>query len=161
MLEVGFDADVRWASAAPPWVVLEYSVPDDRPGVLDVSLQWVGKPAARWPEATWWSFSPVVSDPAAWQMVKLGEPVSPLDVVSRGARSLHAVERVAHPDGVVVDLPDTPLVAPGEPALLRFDDRLPDLSTGWHVCLYDNVWGTNFPMWCPGDVRLRASIRWS
>lgn len=161
VLEVGFDTDVRWASAAPPWVVLEYSVPDDRPGVLDMSLQWVGKPAARWPEATWWSFSPVVTDPAAWQMVKLGEPVSPLDVVSRGARSLHAVERVAHPDGVVVDLPDTPLVAPGEPALLRFDDRLPDLSTGWHVCLYDNVWGTNFPMWCPGDVRLRASIRWS
>ena len=38
-------------------------------------------------------------------------------------------------------------VAPGSPALLRFDDRLPDLAGGWHVCLYDNVWGTNFPMW--------------
>jgi hypothetical protein len=94
-------------------------------------------------------------------MVKLGEVVSPLDVVSRGARTLHAVERVQHePSGLWLDLPDSPLVAPGRPALLTFENELPDLSGGWHVCLYDNVWGTNFPMWCPGDARFRATLGW-
>ena len=86
--------------------------------------------------------------------------VSPLDVVSRGARTLHAVDAVRHRDGFRLELIDAPLVAPGSPSLLRFEDRLPDLAGGWHVCLYANVWGTNFPMWCPGDARFRLTLGW-
>lgn len=93
-------------------------------------------------------------------MTKLGEQVDPLDVVSRGARNLHAVESVQHRGGVRLDLPDAPLVSPGAPSLMRFEDRPPDLRGGWHVCLYDNVWGTNFPMWCPGDARFRVTFGW-
>lgn len=82
-------------------------------------------------------------------------------MVSRGARNPHAVERVEHaPSGVWLDLPDAPLVAPGRPALLTFDDRPADLAGGGHVCRYDNVWGTNFPMWCPGDARFRTTLGW-
>ena len=161
LLELAFPDAAREASSAPPWLVLEYAVPDEHPDRLECWLQWTAKPAARWPESTWWSFAPIVEHPEDWQMVKLGERVSPLDVVSRGARNLHAVERVEHErSGVWLDLPDAPLVAPGRPGLLTFDDQLPDLSGGWHVCLYDNVWGTNFPMWCPGDARFRATLGW-
>ena len=160
LLELAFSEEVRATSAAPHWVILGYEVVDDRPDELSCWLQWVGKPAARWAESTWWSFVPTVPDAQAWTMVKLGEEVSPLDVVSRGARTLHAVESVVHPSGLRMDLIDAPLVAPGSPSLLRFDDRLPDMSGGWHVCLYDNVWGTNFPMWCPGDARFRLRLAW-
>ncbi|MBS1836615.1 MAG: DUF5054 domain-containing protein [Actinobacteria bacterium] len=160
VVELSFSEEVRSASSAPVWVVVGYEVLDGSPDRLECWLQWVGKPAGRWPESTWWSFTPSVTDPQRWTMLKLGEEVSPLDVVSRGARTLHVVESVQHPDGVRIDLPDAPLVAPGSPSLLRFEDRLPDLDGGWHVCLYDNVWGTNFPMWCPGDARFRLTLDW-
>lgn len=161
IVELCFSEEVRSTSAAPPWVLVGYELADGLEGQMSCWLQWVGKPAARWPESTWWSFTPSVSDPGRWSMVKLGEDVSPLDVVSGGARTMHAVDAVHHPDGVRIELPDSPLVAPGSPSLLRYEDRLPDLDGGWHVCLYDNVWGTNFPMWCPGDARFRATFGWS
>lgn len=161
LVELGFPEEVRSTSGAPHWVLIGYELVDGEPDRLSCWLQWFAKPAARWPESTWWSFMPTVGDPSMWNMVKLGEEVSPLDVVSRGARTLHAVESVRHPDGLWIDLPDAPLVAPGSPSLLRFEDRLPDLGGGWHVCLYDNVWGTNFPMWCPGDARFRLTFGWA
>jgi Domain of unknown function (DUF5054) len=160
VVELSFPDEVRTTSAAPHWVLLEYSAPDGDGSRLDCTVQWVGKPAARWAESTWWSFNPVVDDPDRWTMTKLGEAVSPTDVVSRGARTLHAVDAVRHDSGVTLEVTDAPLVAPGRPALLSFTDELPDLTGGWHMCLYDNVWGTNFPMWCPGDARFRATLRW-
>ena len=41
----------------------------------------------------WVQFAPSshVADPESWQMYKLGQPVSPLDVVYNGSRSLHVV----------------------------------------------------------------------
>jgi hypothetical protein len=162
VLELHFPDVVRETSAAPPWVLVEYLVPDDEPAVVRCRLQWVAKDAARWPESTWWCFRPLVDGAGQWSMTKLGERVDPSDVVSRGARSLHAVESVVHgPAGVRLELLDPALVAPGEAALLRFEDRVPDLEGGWQVCLYDNVWGTNFPMWCPGDASFRIDLHWS
>jgi hypothetical protein len=162
VLELHFTDVVRETSAAPPWVLVEYVVDDDEPEVLHCRLHWVAKDAARWPESTWWCFRPLVAGAEHWRMTKLGERVDPREVVSRGARSLHAVESVVHePSGVRLDLLDPALVAPGEAALLRFEDRVPDLEGGWQVCLYDNVWGTNFPMWCPGDATFRIDLHWS
>lgn len=160
ILELSFSDEVRAASAAPYWVLVGYEWRAGAPTELSCWLQWHGKPAARWPESTWWSFVPAVDDPTAWTMTKLGELVDPLDVVSRGARNLHAVESVQHPDGVHILAPDAPLVSPGRPSVMRFEDELPELAGGWHVCLYDNIWGTNFPMWCPGDARFRLTLGW-
>ncbi|NOG48471.1 MAG: hypothetical protein HND48_02750 [Chloroflexi bacterium] len=51
------------------------------------------------------------------------------------------------------------LVAPGRPSLLDFHNRLPDMSGGVHFNLYNNVWGTNFPMWFEDDARFRFVLR--
>ena len=51
------------------------------------------------------------------------------------------------------------LVAPGEPSLLNFSNRQPPLQHGMHVNLYNNVWGTNFPMWYAEDARFRFVLR--
>jgi len=127
-------------------------------GRLQLELRWSGAVAARWPRAVWWSFAPVVDDPSAWRMSKLGEWVDPADVVDDGGRDLHVVERLSHPDGVDLVPLDTGLVAPGAPRLLEWGGPAPDLSGGWHLCCHANLWGTNFPMWVAGDGRFRVEL---
>ena len=41
----------------------------------------------------------------------------------------------------------------------EWDETPVDLAGGWHVCLYDNLWGTNFPMWYEDDAKFRFSLR--
>ena len=53
---------------------------------------------------------------------------------------------------------DAPLVAPGTPLLLDFNNNQPDLTQGVHFNLYNNLWGTNFPMWFEDDCRLRFKV---
>ena len=121
-------------------------------------LSWFDLAAARWPVAWWWTFCPVVQAPERWRMEKLGELLSPLDVVPGGAHRLHAADRLVHPD-LSLELIDAPLAAPGSPRLLEWDDQPIDLRGGWYLCLYDNVWGTNFPMWVEGDGMARVGLR--
>ena len=54
---------------------------------------------------------------------------------------------------------DALLVSAGQPSLLNFSNELPDLDNGFHFNLYNNVWGTNFPMWFEDDSLFRFSIR--
>ena len=46
----------------------------------------------------WLRFAPGLADPASWIMYKLGQPVSPLDVMLNGSQSQHAVG----PEGISV-----------------------------------------------------------
>jgi len=43
--------------------------------------------------------------------------------------------------------------------LLNFTDEQSDLLGGIHFNLYNNVWGTNFPMWYEKDARFRFLLR--
>ncbi len=128
------------------------------PGALELELAWWDRPAARWPGAVWWQLAPPVTDPFGWWMVKLGELVSPFDVVAGGATRLHVVDRIVHRDGTSIEPIDSGLVAPGPPRLLVWDDEPVSLDQGWYVCVHANLWGTNFPMWAEGDGRCRAVI---
>ena len=155
---------------APPevWCAWRFSTADGGnaegdAGDVECRVRWPRKRANRLPEALWCSFVPPVAEPERWVMDKLGQQVSPLDVVRRGGRSLHAVG----PGGVSYDGPDgavrlasldAPLVAPGRPNLLDADPPLPDMAGGWHVLLADNCWGTNFPMWIEGPMAYRFTI---
>lgn len=135
-------------------------VADPAGAVLTGEVWWVGKPANRLPEALWCSFTPAVAAPQRWTFDKLGSSVSPLDVVRRGGRALHAVGdggmTHAGPEGRLrLTSLDAALVAPGVPNLLDADPGPPDLAGGLHVLLADNCWGTNFPMWIEGPARNR------
>lgn len=162
VIRLHLPAESRRLSGAPRLIEVELtdaSPVGDEGGVLRAEVRWDAKPANRLPEATWVSFRPVVDDPAWWMFDKLGEDVSPLDVVCRGARHLHAVgDGGAHNGDLRLRSLDAPLVAPGRPALLPVDDELPDLAGGLHVCLHDNLWGTNFPMWSEGPARFRFEL---
>ena len=163
LAEVAVEArfpDEAVALGAPPTVWTVWSLAPS--GDLALDVLWPDKPATRLPEATWCSFVPIVAEPARWELDKLAQRVSPLDVVRRGGRSLHAVGEGMHYDGpdghLTIATSSAPLVAPGRPNLLDADPPVPDLDGGFHVLLHDNCWGTNFPMWNQGPAAFSFSI---
>lgn len=169
--EVGVDCllvelslpDEAWRHAgAPRAITVEYRFPTSQP-VMEVVVQWFDKPANRMPEAVWFAFQPPVAVPDAWRMEKMGQWVSPLEVVRNGNRNLHAIDRgvrYEERDGrLLVESLDAPLVAPGMPRLLQFDRTQPPLELGMHFNLFNNVFPTNFPLWYGEDARFRFVVR--
>lgn len=142
---------------APRKVFLQYIFPHSEVAfALDVF--WSGKLATRLPEAIWLSCQPRLARPQDWRIEKMGEWFSPLEVIRNGNRNLHAVEREVHNGGFTIETLDAPLVAPGRPRLLEFDNAQPDLAGGMHFNLFNNVWGTNHPMWYEDDARFRFLV---
>ncbi|MBA3944733.1 MAG: hypothetical protein H0X37_09260 [Herpetosiphonaceae bacterium] len=139
-------------------------MPDDA-AQIQQTLQWFDKPACRIAEAIWCSFVPIASDAKGWRLDKLGEAIGPHDVIRNGNRKLHAVGRgFSYHDatgGFELETLDAPLVAPGTPSLLDFNNRQPVMTRGMHVNLFNNVWGTNFRMWCDDDMRFRFILTFS
>ena len=147
---------------APAELTIEVILPAEAPTV-EMSLQWFSKQACRLPEASWFSFCPSITNANGWTMDKLGWDFSPLEVVRNGNRRLHAVGKgVKYRDergSCEIQSVDVPLVAPGEPSLLDFNNRQPSLRRGMHFNLHNNVWGTNFPMWYEEDALFRFILR--
>ncbi|WP_078378735.1 DUF5054 domain-containing protein [Sutcliffiella halmapala] len=147
---------------APREVEIQYSFYKNHPSI-DVELNWFEKQANRLPEAIWFSFALKVDNANLWRMDKMGEMISPLEVVKNGNRNLHAVQSGLHYHGadgiVVIESKDAAIVSPGEKRLLQLDNTFASLSEGFHFNLYNNVWGTNFPMWYEDDAKFRFSIK--
>jgi hypothetical protein len=141
------------------WV--EYIFPDAGSKIA-CTVQWFGKSATRIAEAIWLSFVPRLAAPQNWRLDKLGESVSPLEVILNGNRKLHAVgEGVSYHggDGVLtLRSLDAALVAPGERSLVNFNNCQPELWHGMNFLLYNNTWCTNFPMWYDEDAHFRFEI---
>ena len=142
---------------SPQIITVELVLPN-KSKELQVTLQWFNKPAYRLPEASWFSFIPLVQN-GEWIIDKMGQSVNSTDVIKNGNRKLHAVKEGVRFDSntnkcSIASL-DTPLVAPGERNFLNFDNRLPEANEGVHFCLHNNVWGTNFVMWFEDDMKYR------
>ncbi|MCM3257454.1 DUF5054 domain-containing protein [Paenibacillus lautus] len=146
---------------APRQINVFYSFHANEP-VIEVCLSWMSKPACRLPEASWLSFVPLVDNPNAWSMDKLGMRISPLSVVKDGNRNMHGINSGLYYEGAdgtaVIESLDAPLVCPGEPRLLQFDNSYAPLTGGFHFNLHNNVWGTNFRMWFEDDMRYRFRL---
>ena len=147
---------------APKKLVLRYSFTGE--GQLrGVVLDWFDKEATRLPEALWLTLDVKVERPEAWNMVKMGLPLSLNDTVSLGSRSLHAVEAleyVSEDVQLTIKNLDSPLVSLGERKLLQFDDLSPTDNGCFHFNLYNNIWGTNFPLWYEENGRSRVVVQW-
>jgi hypothetical protein len=165
LLLLALPAEAHEPFGSPKQLSIEVLFPRAEPRV-DFVVQWFDKPASRLPEAAWFSFVLPDLGPRwrrSWRMDKLGQWVSPLDVVRNGNRRMHAVGTgLCADDGthaVSVETLDAPLVAPGRPGLLDFTNRQPDLRDGLHFNLHNNLWGTDFPQWYEDDARFRFSLR--
>lgn len=146
---------------APRQVAVVYKFHRDKPHI-EVELQWQDKQACRLPEASWFSFVPLVDNPNIWEMDKLGRRISPLFVVKDGNRNMHGVNSglyYAGADGsAVIETLDAPLVCPGSNKILQFDNIYAPLEGGFHFNLHNNLWGTNFVMWFDDDMKYRFRL---
>lgn len=160
--EMVFPEDERVDSRVLPeavrceWVIAR----DGRSAEWTVDM--VGKPANRMPEAYWVSFRP--EDMVSVVAEKTGGRVDLLDVVPGGNRQMHGIDRyvdVVTRNGTLrITSPDALLVVVGERNALNYSTLQPDLGDGIHFCLYNNLWGTNFSMWWGGDMRYRFRVEW-
>lgn len=127
---------------------------DDRR--LEVTLTLRDKPANRMPEAGFLSITP--NDAASWQFSKLGLWHDGGAIVRKGGGQLQAVDAVRTTiagQKIRIDLLDAALVAPAATPFMPFQSERPDYARGLRVNLYNNKWGTNFPMWWEGDAGFR------
>ncbi|EFN55987.1 hypothetical protein CHLNCDRAFT_145354 [Chlorella variabilis] len=133
----------------------------------DYAVTHAGAPRALWTEIRWVGAAhgqlPVNS--STWLMWKLGQPISPLEVIRNGSHGLHAVGD----EGISVDSADgrrrlhirsldAAVVSPGRHTPFPSLSVPPELLYGASYCLSNNIWGTNFPMWFPyqtGDANMR------
>jgi hypothetical protein len=163
LIQLEMPTESSQSYGAPQMLTLEVSASKSQPA-LDFKLQWFNKPACRLPEALWFSFLPSVKQYRQWKMEKLGQWVSPYAVIRDGNRHLHALGDGGFrldEAGETIQLAslDAVLAAPGQPMLLDFNNRQPNLKQGLHFNLYNNQWGTNFPMWYEEDALFRFTLR--
>ena len=81
-----------------------------------------------------------------------------LPELAKAAQQSPENPRYTYVYAVALDSLDAPLVAPGLPSLLNFTNLQPALKHGMHFLLYDNLWGTNFPMWYDENARFRFTL---
>ena len=122
--------------------------------LLEMTLAWSRKEATRLPEALWLSVGLQTEAGGTWRMLKLSQELPLNSTVSKGARSIHAVEGLVYENKgrrLLVENLDSPLVSLSRRKLLCFDDELPQVDGVFHFNLYNNIWNTNFPLWYEED----------
>lgn len=123
---------------------------------VTVTVSMFEKPANRVAEALWVGFAPNADN---LKIGKLGSFIDPYHVVSRGGRNLHATDFGVKYDDFEIESLDCALVSPGIPHLVDFVNTIPDKNEGIFFNLYNNVWGTNFPMWYEDDTAYRFKLK--
>jgi len=144
------DANTRFGF--PPKAILKVLLTQDK--VL-FDFAWFDKPALRIPEGLWLGFNP---PRPLTQIEKLGRWVDPKDVVSCGNRELHATSGLIDFSGIMLNTIDAPVIAVDRPYLYGFYNQIPACDKGIWVNLFNNQYGTNFPMWYEGDARFRYEM---
>lgn len=126
---------------------------------VEVTLILRDKPANRMPEAGFFRFTP--EDCGTWRLRKLGLWRDSHAIVRKAGGQLQAAEAVETTAGgqtLNLTLLDAALVGPATAPFMPFQPDRPDFSDGLRVNLYNNKWGTNFPMWWEGDAKFRFAL---
>lgn len=123
---------------------------------LTIDFAWFSKDKNRVAEAMWLNFKPIVADPKSWRIEKIGQMINPFDHAPLGGVQ-HYTNGILQNKNLIFRMRDGALVSFGRPNLLEFDHSKQDGSM-ISLNLYNNMWGTNFPMWYNEDGRVRLEI---
>ncbi len=123
---------------------------------VSFDFSWFEKEFNRTAEALHLGFNPIATNR---KISKLGTLISPDNVVSRGNRNLHATDEGIFFDELSFISVDAAVISPGKPHLVDFPDEIPSPEEGFYFNLYNNTWGTNFPMWYAEDARFRFILQ--
>lgn len=142
---------------APKDMQIVYALTDNG---LEVELSWFGKDASRLTEAIYMHLFPANGN---IKLNKLGDIVNPSSVISKGSKNLHAVseaELTTDKNSYTFINFDNPLLSPGKGKILEFDNQFEDMEKdGFSYVLYNNVWGTNFPLWYEDNAKFRFAVK--
>lgn len=138
-------------------------ITEDKKGdKAEIAVTLLDKPAVRLPESYWLSFS--LDDITSIVAEKTGARVNLMDVVERGARQMHAIDRYVDlitDRGTLRIVSDAAfLVNVGKASGLDYSTDYPDMQGGIHFNLSNNLWGTNFTMWNEGSLTYRFTLEW-
>ena len=126
----------------------------------EVTLTIKDKPAVRLPEAYWLSFN--TDDILSIVAEKVGERVDLFDVVEKGNRQQHGIDRyvdlVTSSGTIRIWSEAAFLVNVGEARGINYSLEYPDKKGGIHFNLSNNLWNTNFRMWNEGSLTYRFTI---
>ena len=123
---------------------------------FDYELCWFDKDANRIPEALWLNFNFSFKQLENWKMKKINHYMPLTDIVFNGNRNMSAVEELKYEDSdgcFTIKNLHAPLFSLGKGKLLQFDNEFASIHEGLSFNLYNNVWGTNFPMWYEDDTK--------
>ncbi|KRA55740.1 DUF5054 domain-containing protein [Devosia sp. Root635] len=126
---------------------------------VEITLVLRDKPANRMPEAGFINLTPAGAGP--WSLLKLGLWNDERNIARRGGGQLQAVAAMRAPVGtgmLTVTPLDSALVAPASAPFMPFQPEVPDFAQGLRFNLYNNKWGTNFPMWWEGTAVFRLVL---
>lgn len=141
---------------APKNVQLLYTLKNDG---LTLEILWMKKDANRIPEAIFFHMYPKYDV----ILQKLGTKVDYKRVASMGGKSLHAVEKcIMNTPFGKAELVNrhAPLLSPGEGKILEYNNQTDDISkSGFAYNLYNNCWGTNFPLWYRDNASFTVEIK--
>ena len=122
---------------------------------LKMDVSWYNKDANRLTEAIYMHLFP--ADDV--QLKKAGCLVTPNEVTHNGSKNLHAVQSVEMGDFEIINH-HSPLVSVGKGKILEFDNKFEDVKKdGLSFVLYNNVWGTNFPLWYEDNAKFAFEIK--
>lgn len=126
---------------------------------LEIDISWFGKDASRLTEAIYMRLFPANGN---IKLKKLEDTIEPNSVISNGSRNLHAVsaaELIADKNSYKFTNFDNPILSLGKGKILEFDNKFEDIEKdGISYVLYNNVWGTNFPLWYEDNAKFRFAI---
>jgi len=126
---------------------------------VEIALVLRDKSANRMPEAGFLLVTPEAGH--NWALEKMGLWHDGRNIVTGGGGHLQAVSalRCSIPAGPLhVTLLDCALAGPAGAPFIPFQPAVPDWSAGAAINLYNNKWGTNFPMWWEGMAMFRVIV---
>lgn len=144
-------------AGAPRTIQVLYTI--DTQGV-SFDVLWLDKDANRTTEAIFLHLYPAFDE---LSLIKLGSKIDYNSVVSMGGRNLHAVEKCnfeCSAGAFEIKNFHSPLVSLGQGKILEYDNKIESVEKdGLSFVLYDNVWGTNFPLWYEENARFKFYIK--
>jgi len=148
------------ASDAGPYgdaqrIDIVFRLPDTGP--MPINVQLYNKAPTAFVESGHLCFGFAAQPPCRWRINKLGYVLDPArDIVRDANHAYYALEYFAAlltDDWVaMVETLDTPLVSLGESGVFRFTHEYQEHAPQMQFCLFNTMWGTNFPQWIQGDA---------
>ncbi|MDR0697298.1 MAG: DUF5054 domain-containing protein [Christensenellaceae bacterium] len=130
---------------APDTIEVKYTVVNN---IVNLEIIWVTKLPSRLPHVIF--FYLPTKDSKNIVYYKMGHSINHKNIVKFGNKNLSSVEKIevkSDLNKITIVNQHAPLVSPGKGQIIEIEnDDLQD-KHGLSFVLYNNIWGTNFPLW--------------